>query len=327
MTQARGSSIRFMIAEEASWGVTPSAPVGQVFPVLSCGLKASRNQIQSAALRSNRQPLMPGDGNWDVSGSVAMELHPMGMGTLLKHALGADTVTGTASPYTHTIKAADSLPAGLSIEKGMTDIAKYFKYTGCKVNQIVLSAPVEGIVAVTFDFIGKDETVAGTSMDATPVTYAYSPFTGFEGVVKVGGSQVGYITSYDNITLLNNLDGSIYTFPGATQSAGYKRSLPEGKIIVTGSFSYMFENTTIYDFAKNSMEKALDLIFTKGTGAGTTGNEKLTITIPEVHFKPESPEISGDQGIIGKADFTAYYDNASEATSLQMVLLNSQATI
>lgn len=71
----------------------------------------------------------------------------------------------------------------------------------------------------------------------------------------------------------------------------------------------------------------MKIAWTLGTGAGTAGNESLEILIPELKFSKETPVIDGPGGILYKGPFEAYYDNAVEATAIQAILKNAEATI
>ena len=49
--------------------------------------------------------------------------------------------------------------------------------------------------------------------------------------------------------------------------------------------------------------------------------------IPELLYQPDAPVIAGPQGVLVELPFVAYYDNSTEATTMQMILKNTQATI
>ena len=44
-------------------------------------------------------------------------------------------------------------------------------------------------------------------------------------------------------------------------------------------------------------------------------------------FKRKSPNIDTDKGILVQLDWTAYYENSANGTSLQMILKNSQLAV
>jgi hypothetical protein len=260
-------------------------------------------------------------GNKDVSGSLKVELQAY-IALLFKAAMGSLTTTGTG-PYVHTMKIGSSLPS-LLIEKGFTDIGQYFKYNGCKVNKLSMGITSEGFQEVDFDFIGAKETVSGTSFDTTPTDLGKKSFTGFAiGSILEGGASIANVTEVSGLTLENNLDGSVYVIGGN----GERNSLPEGKVKVSGTLKAMFENLTLYNKAVNNTESSLKVVYQLGTGDGSAGNEYLEILIPELIYSPNAPVISGPQGIYVELPFTAFYANSTEATTMQIILKNTQATI
>ena len=59
-------------------------------------------------------------------------------------------VTGGLS-FSHTFKSGGVLPSFV-VEKGFTDIAQYFLYTGCKVGKMALNIDPEAVQKISFDF-------------------------------------------------------------------------------------------------------------------------------------------------------------------------------
>jgi hypothetical protein len=242
------------------------------------------------------------------------------MGRLFKHLLGGYVRTG-ASPYTHTFKVS-SLPAGLQFEKQFTDIIQYIRYNGCKINSHSGSIKNEGPLEGKFSFMGAKETVASLPHDGSPTDFGHIPFDGYEAVINQGGAPLATVTEV-TFEINNNLDGSIYVIGGA----GERYSLPAGKVKVSGKVTALFENMTLYNLAVAHTETSLQLVLTKGTGAGSVGNEKLTYNFDEIVFRPMAPVIAGDAGIMVELEFEAYYDNDADASALRIELMNAQANL
>jgi hypothetical protein len=326
MSQQQGSNSRLLYQTEVTYKQVPSNQDAMVLPFVSESLRSSRNLISSNTIRSSRNPVAPVRGNVDVSGDISFELAPQ-YGKILHHAFGTYTaVSGesvgmVAGTYKHTFKVG-VLPVGLIIEKQFTDIdtAKYFQYSGCKINSLKVSVKPEGMIECSVAIIGAKETEAASSFDSSPVDLGHDPFDGFEAVITEGGASLGIATEID-FTLENNLDGNSYVIDGT----GTRHSLPAGTAKVTGTVKVLFENTTLYDKAVASTESSLVIALTHGTGDGTSGNEKLTFTIPELKFTPNAPVISGPSGVLVELPFEAYYDDSSEATAIQADLLSTTA--
>lgn len=157
MAQARGSKGRMGYQVETSFATMPTTPDLKLLYFENESLQEKINTITSQIIRDNRNPVAPVRGNRDVSGTINTQLAP-NIGTLLRAALGANTTTGSTSPYTHTMKVGD-LPS-LIVEKGFTDLGKYLLYLGLKISRLNMSARAEGYQAISFDLIGSYEAQA-----------------------------------------------------------------------------------------------------------------------------------------------------------------------
>ncbi len=166
-------------------------------------------------------------------------------------------------------------------------------------------------------------TLGSASLDSSITDLGHSPFDGFSiSTVQEGGADIAIVTTIE-LTIENNLDGSNFVIGGG----GIRRSIPEGKIGVSGTMTCLFESMSAYIKAMRSTESSLKLIYTHGTGAGTDGNEYLEFDIPELYFAKETPVIEGPQGILYKGPFQAFYDDDAGASAIKITLKNAEATI
>lgn len=166
-------------------------------------------------------------------------------------------------------------------------------------------------------------TLGSASLDSSITDLGHSPFDGFTiSTVQEGGTDIAVVTSVE-LSIENNLDGSNFVIGGG----GIRRSVPEGKIKVSGKITCLFESMATYIKAMRSTESSLKLIYQHGTGAGTDGNEYLEFDIPELYFAKETPVIEGDQGILYNGPFEAFYDDDAGASAITITLKNAEATI
>jgi hypothetical protein len=319
-TQAQGSNAQIIIEDEVTFKTKPVAGNAIILPFVSESLRMSRNLLESNSITSQRNARQPVRGNQEAGGEITLELSPQ-MGRIIKHVLGTVSTTG-ANPYSHTFKVS-ALPTGLYVEKGFTDLdtPEYFQYTGCKINSFSLTAKAEGFIETRVNFMGAGETISTSSFDGTPTDLGHTPFDGFGCSIEENGSSLGVATEID-FTIENNLDGSSYVIGGA----GVRYSIPAGIVKVSGTLHALFDSMTLYNRAINNTETNILLTLIKGTGTGTSGNEKLTIKFPEVLLSPQSPVINGPQGVLVELPFQAYYNDSGEASSVYMVLYNAIAT-
>jgi hypothetical protein len=288
-----------------------------VIPFKSESVRLNRNLNSSSTIRNSRNPSKPVRGSYDVGGDLSFEAHPF-IQRLLHYALGSVTSTDNTTYYEHVFKVG-SLPSFV-YEKGFTDIDKYFVYNGCKVSSLKMSGKADGFIDGSISIMGCKETEKTVSFDDNGIDDAFTPFDAFEAVISENASPLGTVTDW-NFSIDNSLDGGSYVIDGT----GERYSLPAKRAKVTGKITCIFEDTTLYDKAIANTETSLSIVLTKGTGAGTAGNEKLSIYFDELVIKPASPVIPGDQGIVVDFEFEAYYENDADATAARMVLLNTQA--
>lgn len=320
MAQAIGSAAQVGIQEEVTYKTDPSPDMTRVH-VVSLDLGLDQGLEESKTIQSNRNAVEPFRGRKNVTGSMVVELQAY-VAKLFKGLLGSNTTTG-AGPYTHTMKVGTSIPSFV-MEKGFADIAQYFKMNGVKIGKASLSITDSGPQPITFSLVGAKETVAGTSFDATQTDLGKSLFDGLSiGTIEEGGSSSAIITSIDGLTIDNGLDEGIYVLG----NSGERVALPEGTVKVTGTVKAIFDSITLYNKAVNSTESSIKVKYVKGDGLGSAGNESIEFFIPELKYAPKSPPIAGPQGVYVELPFTGFYGNGADATILQIILKNSQATV
>lgn len=313
MAEATGANARVTYVEETVWGTTPGSPSMRTLSAAIEGVALTRSiaSLRSRALTGKRALAAVRGSEIDVSGALPFELPLLGIGTLLKHALGANTTTGSG-PYTHVIKGADTLPAGLSLEVGYTDIAEYQVFAGCRVQQLDLAIPETGYVTGTLDVIGKNAAAFAQSSLGVPAEPAHDPFVAAEVSFAEGAVSAQLVTA--QLTVNNNLTQR--RGPGTNELI----SLEPGKRETTGQIVMLFEDDSLQDKLRGETESSLQFTFTSAAGS-------LTILLPKVkYFGPEGPGIPTELGITQTLEFTAL-ENATEATDIQITLVNSEATI
>ena len=140
----------------------------------------------------------------------------LGSGTIKK-------VTAGGTILTHTLKAGGALPS-YTHEKGFTDIAQYFKYSGCMCNKLSFGIPSSGPIALNTNWMGGAEAFGTSPFDSgTPLDNLKRVFDGLSiaaADVKEGGSAIAIITNVANITIDNQLDGDTFVVGGGGARGG-----------------------------------------------------------------------------------------------------------
>ncbi|OPY15246.1 MAG: hypothetical protein A4E66_00165 [Syntrophus sp. PtaB.Bin001] len=242
------------------------------------------------------------------------------MGSCEAQALAYDTETATFN-VGKTLSGVTSLATGLIkglADAGTTGHLVLINDTGTFQNDEIVADDGSSPGSAT-----ANGTLGGVSLDSSISDLGHSPFDGFTiSTVQEGGSDIAIVTTIE-LNIENNLDGSNLVIGGG----GIRRSVPEGKIKVSGKVTCLFESMAMYIKAMRSTESSIKLIYQHGTGAGTDGNEYLEFYIPELYFSKETPVIEGPQGILYNGPFEAFYDDAAGASAIQITLKNAEATI
>lgn len=330
---ATGSLASLAIQEETCWGtlgeetdpVAAQDAIGLEFSTES--LRNDINNVDSQLIRADRMRSAPQHGNQRPGGDVNGELQPHGAWPLiLAHALGGTVVTTGSSPYVHTISGDVTLPQGLSIEKKFdypVASAKYLIYTGCKVNELEITVPTEGVVTARAGFIIKKEDPRDVAMDASP-TYPTDnqPFNAFQGAILLDTDVDGIretIATVTSITvkIANSIDADQFAIDGTS----YRADAPEDLRIVNGNITAFFtsDNYALYERTLANDTVSLELTLTRGTFS-------WHFTIPAVKLRLGTPQVGGRGPLNLDGTFEAFRDDTT-GTDITVVVTNSDPTI
>lgn len=313
MARAKGAKSQLLLCYETAYNTTPETPTAIKLPIINSSLKSTQNLIESAVIIGRRDPVMPARGNVDVAGSIEIPVDEVGIGYWLKLLFGAPTTTGASNPYTHVFKIGDTQPSAV-LEQGFTDIDVYELFNGVKVSKFSISFGGDGELTAKIDVIGGKETIGATSVDETPTTITITKLGNFQASLKEGGSAIATVLSVD-VNIDFGLDGDTYAIGGG----GFRTSIEEGLVQISGTLKAFFENTTLLNKAIAGTESSLEITLTNST-------HSLTIKLPELIFERNSPSIDGPKGVNIDLPYKAYFDNDAGDSSAIVTLVNAQAT-
>jgi hypothetical protein len=223
----------------------------------------------------------------------------------------SDTIT-VQSEYKHRITRG-TLPTGLTVEKGFTDIAQYIRFKGIKVNQLSVEVGNSGLASGSLDVMGKEFATA-TSELGSPSVPTHNPFIHHEATVEEGGATA--TVQALSMQVMNNLDGDNYPVGSAKRYA-----LPEGDGDLTGSATFFFEDATYLDKWKNETESSLKAAFSNSNGS-------VTFKMPKIkYFEAGVPMLESAQGIVLPLNYQALASDDPDNTDLVVEIVNDQATI
>ncbi|MGE0289687.1 MAG: phage tail tube protein [Bradyrhizobium sp.] len=314
MTQATGSNTAVALFEESAFATDPGTPAGTKLYVVSSAIRGAQNLIDSNTLNSNRSRARPGRGNINVSGPINMEVSAENIGTILKHAMGQVSTSGSA-PYTHVLTLG-ALPTSLLIEhdygSAISGSGRYEKFNGLRIGRASFNFPSEGLITASFDTVGAKNTLASSALDASLTDNGHTPFSAFQGSFQEGGSSIAYIESA-TLEINNDLDESVYAYGGA----GQRRAIPEGFSTVSGSITALFESAALLTKAINDTASSLVFTLSRGDGLGSAGNESIVFEATNLVYERTSAGIEGPRGLRITLPFKAFRsgsDNGLEVT-------------
>lgn len=315
--RAIGSQTSVRMRQEHTWGTmnTKSGTKTYDLSYRSCSLGSSKNTFQSDTISSTRAVMGIGDGNKAVQGNIVMDLYPEGLEVFFRHLLGKGTLSPTGSgPYVHTLNGEADTMSGLSIEKGYTNIAQYFLYTGCRINSMSIDIVQEGFHGVTFEFIGKAESVnSSQQLSGTATAITKDGYTGYECTVTVDGNVESKVKS-GSINISNDVETDGYVLGSQERvSAEYNKRKCSGEFVI------FFEDVTLYNKYIAGTEMPIEFTFTNGT-------DSLAITFPACKLSGEAPPIDSTGGINLSLKFEAKYDSTT-SKDVSFVITNDLATI
>lgn len=316
MVQAQGYRARLALAYESSYGATPVSPAGFIMPITSSKIVAKQSLIEDKTIRGIRDVAPPGLGNIDVQGPVVVPVDEINIGYWLKALFGQPDTTGSQAPYTHVFKPGFTQPS-MCLEQQYPDIGQYFLYNGCKVSKFSTSFELNNQdLQATIDIMGGKETLATASFLAEPGANPMTKFGAFMASIMDGGQLLANVTKVD-LTIDTGLDGSIYTLG----SGGFRGSLPEGMLAITGTVTAIFDSIALLDKAVSGATSSIELNL-----SNPLSSNSLNILLPEIIYERTSPGIDGPKGVSIALPFRAFYNTNASGVSIVATLVTSQET-
>jgi hypothetical protein len=322
-SSAIGMQTVFGTAVETAYG-TPVTP-NRWYEIVSETLERQQNVLQSSGLRAgaaNSRNLRLGTRRalthrW-AQGDVVMEVATRGMGRWFAQMLGGTpTVVQQAATdaWLHTYSMGSLAGKSLTVQKGVRDQAgttvEKFTYHGCKVTSWDLAIAVGEILRLTVSLDAEDEdtTTALASHSYTEAGLLYFA----QGTLKVDGATVAKVTDA-NVSGDNALrTDAFFLGTGGLKGEPEPNDFPS----VTGGLTAEFDDAaTFYD--RFTSDEGVDLVLEfVGNNIEGAHDERLTVTVPEVHFTGETPKVGGPGVVTVSAPWEAAYDGTNPGVTIE----------
>lgn len=125
MRQARGMKSQLIMAFESDYGILPSSPIIKKMPFNKNALTSKQSLIDSSTITGRRDPVQPGQGEIDVSGTIEVPVDTRNFGWWLTLAFGVPDTTNisTHGSLIGNINVDDTLTTWTAITDGAFSIS------------------------------------------------------------------------------------------------------------------------------------------------------------------------------------------------------------
>ena len=221
---------------------------------------------------------------------------------------GTYAVTGK-STYAPTTGHTDD---SYSFEAWYSDINQSEVYTGNKVNTVGIALPATGLTTVEIGFMGQDLKQRGVTQYFTSPTAQGTNgiFAAVNGALIVNGAPVALVTSA-NININRNMTSE------AVVGSNIKPEIYEGRIVVEGDFSTLFQDGTFAGYFDTEAEISLVIALTANSSANS---EFMSFTLPRLKLSTDTKD-DGEKGLVSQNSFQALKGtgtNGFEATTIMI---------
>ena len=314
MARARGSSLKLAAKSETTYGTAATGNY-KLLPCFTCELSATQALTQDNVLSTalvGRDAADPNQDIIEVQGNVRVPIDLDNFGQWCFWLFGAATVVDATPDFTHTWKSGTTSLTSFTAEKGLTDAAVYFLYTGAKANTMAVDFSPAGSADATIGLFGQDEANSGSTGAGTPTVATLTRFRRNQGTVKKDGSSLANVVG-GTFTFSNGLE-PVRTIRSDLQLEGVDEGISTG----SGTVTLRFADATMIADAIAQTPRALEFAYTLAS------NKSVTFTFPRVMFGRPGVPVTGPGGIEIAVPFTAAHD-ASAACLLSVVLKNQTA--
>ena len=329
MAGVKGIAVKVGCYDEETYKVPFAVPSGELMYFSTFGVQPSQGRNASNVLSGFRGRTRSTLGLKTVAGAIASELAAESVCFMLKHLIGKPTTTG-AGPYTHAFEVGDgakAIPPGATFEvdygAALTGAGRYIRYHGCRVGAGTFTFSANGPVPTSFTVMGADWDNTETSpLDATLTDPGHTSFSAANlAIVLNSGGVIDVCLQALTISWNNNLDDAQFCI----SDGGVRDGADEGLIDLTGTLTARFDNQALLNKVLADEDVSLVVTVQRGTGAGTTGNEKVVFNIPAVAFEITAPTVEGPKGVVFTANWSAH--RTSGEIGAKVEVYNARATV
>jgi len=280
------------ISKEASFAA--GGTIEKWFPITSESLNPTFANVYTDQVRNSAEQVGGQAGNESVAGDIVFPVTPKMPAEIFICGLGS----GDSLTEFHVERPLDSLMIEIDHETAAVQAS------GAMIESLVFSSTQGGELSCTASIQaeGMNNRTAGTpvySGDNNPYLHSDAAF-------RLNNTADTSITTW-SLTIANTLITDLY---GTTKR---RIDIPAGKLVVTGTFTKLFDDTTERAAFLAQSERSFQVKFSRGTNY-------LTFLCPEIRYETHTENIGGQsEYILETYGFTSYVDTpATRSNSLRV---------
>ena len=303
MPFSQGSRAGLSYVPEVTFGVTPGTPSLVALPYTSHTLNLAKERVTGNDLQIDRMTRVDRHGNRSVAGDFVADLRKADYDPFLEAAF--------FNTFSANVLKIGTTPKFFSVEDAATDISQFRLFTGVSVSTLAVSIKPNQMVTGTFGLVGKDMTVAGTSIDAIKTAASTNqPFDSYSGLMEIGNSGVAPTAS----AIITGIDFTISNELAPTYVIGSPSTpqLEYGMAMVEGTITAYFENAALINRFINEVQTGIRVSVDDPTGVSD-----YTFFFPRVKINAADIPVDGPTSRIITMPFVALYDTV-ENTSVSL---------
>jgi hypothetical protein len=190
-----------------------------------------------------------------------------------------------------------------AIEHWHSDVSLSELFLGCKINSMDIDLPPTGMSTINFGWLGKDVTTAASAYYTTPTAETTTGIlAAVNGLLVAQGGAVASVTG-----MSINYHGEMSGEP--VVGSNTYADVTEGRVLVAGQITALFESATMRDYFINETEVALFAALSVSPAAAA---DFMCFVLPRIKFGGADKD-DGPSRLIQTLPFTGLYNSAGGA--------------
>jgi hypothetical protein len=309
--QAEGRQSKLVWIKESTFGTKEGTPSGFALPHVGMDLGPGEGFTDFEEIDAVAYPAKPMGTRKAPGGRLSLPLHYDSIGHAFAAAIATPVTTGASDPYEHVFTLGASDPHDIEIERQQNDTGLGVKsrhFWAGRVASMSYSMAVESAPQFDLDLaFCKAENWTNTAVVASPSSYTSDAIDSLIGVLKIGGSAVGYVAAF-SFTIDWRLDTDKYP----VGNEGDRGTLSRGRPMVNGTCeAYLNADgvTALLTPSQAGTSVAFDVEFIT-----TASTRELLIDINSADLKITSEGVPTSGGVNVAFDWRAYGSGCFVAT-------------